>query len=325
MAGFTERVRQELSRTDHGRDCDRRAELAALVRGAGSLHVTGGADAPDHVTLRIATTSGAVARRSFALASARYGQRPEIRVRAPGGVRRRSTYEVHLPTGVADVARDLVLLGVDGRLTPVVPEALVRRHCDAVAYLRGAVLAGASFSTPGRRPHLEIAVTDATHAASLATLATRVLDRRVASDADRARVVSKSGETIGALLAAIGAGRAFLDWDETRLRHELRNEATRLANADAANVRRAIDAATAQTRVVEQVVAATGWEALDPVLRSVALARLANPEASLAELGELLDPPLSKAAVHRRLERLAALARVASPPERPEGHDGGRC
>ncbi|WP_432214637.1 helix-turn-helix domain-containing protein [Salmonella enterica] len=43
-------------------------------------------------------------------------------------------------------------------------------------------------------------------------------------------------------------------------------------------------------------------------LRSLALARLVNPTASLAELGELCDPPVGKSAVHRRLRRLEQLA-----------------
>jgi cell division protein WhiA len=120
--------------------------------------------------------------------------------------------------------------------------------------------------------------------------------------------VVKSGATIGELLTTMGATGAFLAWDERRLRRQLRSDATRLANADAANLRRTIDAAAMQVRAVETVVAELGWEALDEPLRAVALARLANPEASLSELGELVDPPVAKSVVHRRLRRLEELA-----------------
>jgi DNA-binding protein WhiA len=104
------------------------------------------------------------------------------------------------------------------------------------------------------------------------------------------------------------------------LRHEVRSAATRLANADAANVRRTIDAASAQVADVERVIERLGWDALDEDLRGVALARLANPMASLAELGELCDPPLSKSAIHRRLQRLRTLAGGA----RTEGAESRR-
>jgi DNA-binding transcriptional regulator WhiA len=69
---------------------------------------------------------------------------------------------------------------------------------------------------------------------------------------------------------------------------------------------------------VEAAIANVGWDALDDDLRGVALARLANPGASLAELGELVDPPVGKSAVHRRLKRLEALAARPSDPA-----DGG--
>ena len=121
-------------------------------------------------------------------------------------------------------------------------------------------------------------------------------------------MVLKSGERIGALLVAVGASQAFLTWDERRLRRQLRNDANRLANADAANLRRSSDASAAQVAALEAAIAAAGWDALDDELRAIALARLANPEASLAELGQLVDPPVGKSAVHRRLARLQRLA-----------------
>ena len=55
-------------------------------------------------------------------------------------------------------------------------------------------------------------------------------------------------------------------------------------------------------------MAAVGWAGLGEDLRALALARLVNPTASLAELGELCDPPVGKSAVHRRMRRLQALA-----------------
>jgi cell division protein WhiA len=94
----------------------------------------------------------------------------------------------------------------------------------------------------------------------------------------------------------------------------VRSQATRLANADAANVRRTVEAASGQVAVVERVVAKLGWDELEEDLRGVALARLVSPDASLAELGQLTDPPLSKSAVHRRLRRLESLAEELDTP-----------
>ena len=85
-------------------------------------------------------------------------------------------------------------------------------------------------------------------------------------------------------------------------------EAVRLANADQANLRRSVTAAVAQVAAVERAVARVGWEGLPADLAEAAAARLAHPDATLAELGALLDPPRAKGAVLARLRRLEALA-----------------
>lgn len=308
-ARFTDRVRQELARLDVRDDAAGRAELAALLRFAGSLHLVGIGGGVARLRMEVETTSGAVARRTFGLLQATHDVRAELRVRAPGGVRRRSTYGVMVGEDVAaQVALDLALVDADGRPTRGVPDGLTGR--PAAAYVRGAFLAAGSVSSPGRAPHLEIAVRHAETAEGLGALVRSLGDGRgsVGETATGHRVVVKSGEAIGSLLAAIGAPNAFLRWEEQRLRRQLRNDAQRLANADAANVRRAIDAAASQSRAVEAAIEQVGWDGLDDDLRQVALARLANPAASLAELGELCDPPVGKSAVHRRLKRLEALA-----------------
>jgi len=326
VSGFTESVRQELARLPLGSDGQVRAELAALFRLAGSLTVAGG-EGGTRRRLEVTTGSGAVARRTFALLQHRYGLRAQLLHRAPGGVQRRSVYGVRIEVGADEVARDLALVDEAGRPRDGLPTGLTRGQ--AVAYLRGALLAAGSVSDPGREPHLEIAArTDAT-ATALAGLVGRCVEgtaRAVGTRAegggrDRHRVVVKSGATIGDLLAAVGASVAFLQWGDRLLRRQLRGDANRLANADAANLRRTIDAAATQVRLVEEVVAAVGWDFLDEDVRVVALARLANPGASLQELGELLDPPVGKSAVHRRLRKLEALHQEAGGVADPDRTD----
>lgn len=45
-------------------------------------------------------------------------------------------------------------------------------------------------------------------------------------------------------------------------------------------------------------------EQLPPSLKEIARLRLENPEATIKELGELLDPPLGKSGVNHRLRKL---------------------
>ncbi len=298
---FTEAVRQELAGSGHD-DVDlARRELAAMIRFAGVLTIRA-----DGVGLEVSSSAGAVARRCFALVHQVVGVRPELFVRAASGVRHEPVYGVRLARASPGVLGELDVLDDAGGLRRAPGEAYVGRV--AVAYLRGAFLAAGSVSAPERAAHLEIRAGSVAAAEHLAAVIAGVVGGAAATHHHpRPRVVVKSGERIGEILIAIGATQAFLEWDERRLRRQLRSEANRLANADGANLRRSIEASIAQTAGVRRAVARLGWDGLDDELRRVALARLTNPEASLAELGRLLDPPVGKSAVHRRLRRIEAL------------------
>jgi cell division protein WhiA len=302
-SSFTEEVRQQLAGLPLGSERQVHAELAALVRLAGSLLVAG----ERRLGLEVTTTSGAVARRAFHLVQQRYGLRPELLVRAPGGVRRRSTYGVRLGAGAQQVAGDLEVLDADGRLVDGLPADLTGAR--AVAYVRGALLATGSISAPDRPPHLEIGCGSEVVARGLGGLVERVVDGHVTvTRGTRPRVVLKSGERIGQLLVATGATGAFLRYDERRMRRQARGDAVRLSNADEANVRRVVAAAAPQVAAVLAVLDSDLWDTLDDDLRDVARARMVNPEVSLTELGMLVTPPLSRSAVYRRLRRLQQLA-----------------
>lgn len=62
-----------------------------------------------------------------------------------------------------------------------------------------------------------------------------------------------------------------------------------------------------QIAKIRQVVEKHGIESIPQSLREVALLRLKYPDASIKELGELADPPLSKNAVYHRLRRINAM------------------
>lgn len=311
---FTEEVRQELARLPVGAEPEVRAELAALFRLAGSLTLAGGdpGDA-ERVGLGLTTGSGAVARRAYTLLTHGFGLRPELLVRDPGGRQHRARYGVRLTLGAGGVARSLGLVDAVGRPVDGLPDGLQGPAVAACA--RGALLAAGSVSGPGRAPHLEVVARTRQVGEGLAAVVQALVGEPPAVlGQEQVRVVLKSGARIADLLAALGATRAFLAYDDGRLRRQLRSDANRLANAYAANLRRSIEAGAAQVRAVESAIARVGWDLLDEDLRATALVRLANPAASLAELGSLLDPPVGKSAVHRRLRRLEALAHDGQDP-----------
>ena len=125
------------------------------------------------------------------------------------------------------------------------------------------------------------------------------------------RVVVRDGEAIGALLTRMGAQDTRLNWEERRMRREVRATANRLANFDDANLRRSARAAVAAGARVERALEILGDEVPDH-LRQAGLLRLEHKQASLEELGQLHDPPLTKDAIAGRIRRLLAMADKAA-------------
>ena len=314
---FTAQVREELGHAPVGPDCCRTAESAAMVRLGGALHLSeGGAG------WTVEVGEGAVARRLHTALQHLYGVRPDIEVHQPTGLQR-TRYRLSLPRPAGPVLAQLGLLDDHGRPVEVVSPAVTATPHDAAAFVRGALMVAGSVSDPRRPPHLEIRAPNRGSADALRKLLVRCGARiaRAAERPDGWRVVVKSGASIGAVLARAGAHSSFLAWDGARLRRELRGEANRATNADEANLTRSVDAAGRQVAAIEEAVAAYGWDGLPDDLAQTALARVANPQASMAELAALHRPPVGKATVHRRLARLAALAEAVhaaeqEPPQR---------
>lgn len=311
-AGFTGDVREELATIPVVSEREARAELFGLLltaseggAAASSLAAAGEGARPGDLPLAplcgpeglvIRTAGAPVARRAVALIQRALGIRPALAVRRS----RRGAPEHLVTVPLEPVQRRDAL--PRGR-----PSASVEVDPETTALLRGALIGGGVISAPGRPPHLEITSIAPAGAALLVAALDQVLDVRASHDPVRRRVVLKSGRSIAGLLAAVGATRAFLAFDERLLRRQLRGDATRLANADAANVARSARRAGEEVAAIRAAVDAAGWEAFDPDLRDVALARLANPEASLRDLTTLLGVP--RATLHRRLRRVEEVAR----------------
>ena len=322
-------VREELAHVDSDEADERRTEAAALCRHAGSLHIRGphGWEAAGPRWI-VSTPLGAVARRLHRTLVEDIGIRPGIEVHQAGGLQRRSLYRLVLDLSAPDGAVAALSL-VDGDRRPVATVPVLATPAQRRGWLRGAAMAGLSLSAPGQPAHLEIVAPDAAFAEllreslrSLGAPSARagVRSRRGGDTGphEQYRVVLKSGEQVGAVLAALGAHHAFLDRDLRRLERNLRSAANRAANADRANLDRATRAAARQVAAVSLALDVVPADDVPEDVRSTALARMANPGASLGEIGALLDPPVGRATVHRRLRRLLTMAGEGSPGDGAE-------
>lgn len=301
---MTAAVKDELSRLSVCKTCCRRAEVSSLLRFAGGLHIVGG-----RVVVEAEVDTGSVARRLRKEIHDLYGPYADVHLIASGGLRKSTGYVVRVVHDGDSLARQTGLLDPRGRPVRGLPAAVVSGGvCDAEAAWRGALLAHGSLTEPGRSSALEITCPGPEAALALVGAARRLgiqAKSREVRGADR--VVVRDADAIGALLTRLGAHSSVLAWEERRIRREVRATANRLANFDDANLRRSARAAVAASARVERALEILGVRAPDHLVSAGRL-RLANRQASLEELGQMSDPPMTKDAVAGRIRRLLAMA-----------------
>jgi len=301
---MTASVKDELSRLTVTKPCCRRAEMSALLRFAGGLHIVGG-----RVVVEAEVDTGSTARRLRKEVAEMYGHHTEIHVLAGAGLRKGNRYIVRVSEDGEGLARQTGLIDLRGRpVRGLPPQVISAGICDAEAAWRGAFLAHGSLTEPGRSSSLEVTCPGPEAALALVGAARRLgVSAKAREVRGVDRVVLRDGDAIGALLTRIGAHESVLAWEERRMRREVRATANRLANFDDANLRRSARAAVAAGARVERAMHILGDDAPDHLLEAGRL-RLEHRQASLEELGVLADPPMTKDAVAGRIRRLLALA-----------------
>ncbi|MGP7960886.1 DNA-binding protein WhiA [Sanguibacter sp. A247] len=301
---LTAQVKDELARLRVDKTTCRKAEVSSLLRFAGGLHIVSG-----RIVVEAEIDTGVVARRLKTSIAEVYGHQSEVVVIAPGGLRRSQRYVVRVVREGESLARQAGLLDNRGRPVRGLPPQVVAGGTEeSAAAWRGAFLAHGSLTEPGRSSSLEITCPGPEAALALVGAARRLGVQSKAREVRGVdRVVVRDGEAISQLLVAMGAPETARVWDERRARREVRGTANRLANFDDANLRRSARAAVAAGARVERAFEILA-EDLPEHLREAGELRLAHKQASLEELGQLADPPLTKDAVAGRIRRLLATA-----------------
>jgi cell division protein WhiA len=301
---MTAAVKDELARLAVTKPCCRKAEVSSMLRFAGGLHIVSG-----RIVVEAELDTGAAARRLRREIAEVFGHTSEVAVVAPGGLRRGNRYIVRVVKDGEALARQTGLL--DGRGRPVrglPPQVVSGSACDAEAAWRGAFLAHGSLTEPGRSSSLEVTCPGPEAALALVGAARRLgIPAKAREVRGIDRVVIRDGDAISALLTRLGAHESVLAWEERRMRREVRATANRLANFDDANLRRSARAAVAAGARVKRALEILGDEIPDHLAAAGHL-RLQHSQASLEELGQLSDPPLTKDAVAGRIRRLLAMA-----------------
>lgn len=182
---------------------------------------------------------------------------------------------------------------------------------DSGAFLRGVFVSCGSVTDPRKEYHLELVLQQHERAEQLCrficehgiNVKTAVRNRRGSHV-----VYIKESEIIEDFLTYIGAGLHSMEIMQVKVEKSVRNRVNRTVNCETANLFKTVDAADRCCDDIELIFSTIGADSLRPELRRTALLRLENRDASLSELCELSDEPLSRSGLNHRLKRISNIA-----------------
>lgn len=288
--------------------CDA-ATLAALIRIEGSIFFNG----PGKFRLEISTDVPQVARFIIRTLHSRYALKTDLTMRR-SALHKTPNWLIEVPTQprLTEALFDLGIIGEEGLKRGIDPR-LVQKSCCASAYLRGVFLGSGFISNPRGDFHFELTVESQTMANDIVELlATKDIHAKIVERRNTYTVYLKSGAAISSFLAFVGAHQGALKMENERVIKSVRNDVNRRVNAEIANQAKTAEASVEQVAAIRTLLDHRDIKSLSRGLQEYIQLRVRYPEATLKELGERANPPLSKSAIYHRVRRIEQMAREVS-------------
>ncbi len=303
---FSSDLKSELSLLPITDMCCACAELSAVVAFAGRLRKKS-----DGYVFAVVTENAKVAKRVYDLIKFVFDITSKILI----SKNKSSSYSVCIKgdEDILKILKTLDLIPDDAHIDRILgitfnPE-LMDKKCCRKAFVRGAFIAAGAMINPEKNYHLEFV----THRYRLHKQFAQLVESFGINSKTVVRksnyvMYFKNSEDIGDVLAIMGAANAVMEYQNTRIYKELRNDANRRMNCDMANLDKTLSAASKQIAAIEKLMRKGVFANLPDQLRKIAELRLEYNDMSLTEIGQLLTPPIGKSGVNHRLRRIVELA-----------------
>ena len=296
---FSTETKNELSRTASDSLCCKKAELSGIAKMAGSIQIVG----YKKINLKISTELNSIARKVFKILKSNFNINTNIVVNKNQMLKRNNSYVLTVKSemGSESLMKTLGLLDENEDFLPchIVPSWVYEdEECKK-----------ASISDPEKNYHMEFVASNEEFAESLMNLINSLgFNSKIVCRKNSYVVYLKESEQISDLLSLIGAFQALLSLQNTKILKQMRNNVNRIVNCETANLSKTVNAAVRQVENIKLIQQKIGISKLPANLQQIALLRVENEDLTLKELGELLDPPISKSGVNHRLKKIEDIA-----------------
>lgn len=286
------------------------ALLSAVMKVCGTLTLLPGKG----IGFRISTENTGTARFLLKELREQVDERVTIMVSQSSTLKKRNLYliafddvpnlkELLFETGILSSEGDHLVIDES------IPNEWVKTDLLRRAYLKGAFLGSGSISNPEKQYHMEFVTHSENYGNELIKLLSSYrLTAKMIKRKGSYIVYLKEGDQIVDLLNIIGAHQALLEIENIRILKGMRNDINRLVNCETANLSKTVNASVRQMEAIRRIQRTIGLNRLPENVRQVAELRVNNPDATLKELGSLMEPPVGKSGVNHRLRRLEKIA-----------------
>ena len=186
---------------------------------------------------------------------------------------------------------------------------VIMKDCCKRAFIRGAFMAAGSISDPNKSYHFEIKCNSEKKANQLIELLENYnIDGKMVARKGGYVVYIKEGEGIVDVLNVMEAHVSLMEMENVRILKGMSNYYNRQVNCETANIKKTVATSVRQIDDIDFIIQNKGIDYLPEKLQDIAWVRKENPDASLQELGEMLDPPLGKSGVNHRLRKICQIA-----------------
>lgn len=303
---FSSDIKEELCRVINHDDCCMMAELTGfLITNCNIVKEN------NEFTLRMSTENSTAIRRVYSYFKKIY------EITAVSNIEKEKTFKDTLfQLRIVD-KNDLEkifknsYINIDVKLQIIIDKKdLIReKECCRRSFLRGVFVGAGSITNPNNRYHLEIVANNNENALFINELITSVgLSSKIIKRKKDFVIYLKGAEDISDFLTLIGSNKGRLAFEETRVMKDMRNRVNRLNNFENANFDKTIDAGLGQIADIEIIKQNRKFSKLPEGLKQLAKLRLSYKEATLEELGNMLEPKLSRAGVSHRFKKLREIA-----------------
>lgn len=312
---FSSDVKKELARNiSAARHC-RIAELAGMIGMVGHVDCQDGKP----VRIVISTERSVIANTMSELIKKLFGLVPECSVKRTGADSR--VYRMVF-NRQEDVERILTTLKIakktensSGNVCDMdcqemhISGLVIQKDCCRRAFIKGVFMTSGSISDPEKGYHFEIVCDNPERAELISSIIHNFgIDSKVIARKRYHVVYIKDGTMIVDMLNLMGAYSSLMDMENIRILKDIANNVNRKVNCEAANLNKTVNAAVRQIEDIEYIIKVKGIHYLPDNLVDLAQARLEARDASLKELGEMINPPIGKSGVNHRLRKISEIA-----------------